>query len=41
MTGGQLTIASQPSKGTVVTLVVPFENNLAHASASPTEPKGV
>ncbi len=41
MAGGQLTIASQPSKGTMVTLVVPFENNLAHPSASPTEPKRV
>lgn len=41
MAGGKLTIASQPGKGTVVTLVVALENNLAHSSTTPTEPKRV
>lgn len=41
MAGGKLTIASQLGKGTMVTLVVPFDNNLARSSATSTEPTGV
>ncbi len=41
MAGGKLTIASQPGKGTMVTLVVPLDSNLQRLSATQTEPTGV